>query len=85
MNQPGFPNMGGARPPQQMNQQVGGMQRNGGTSSEIQPNILNILQGRPVPPGWQQTIPVKQRANIIHQMYVPPMFQSHPLGTNKKL
>ncbi len=70
MNQGNFPNMGGARPPQQPNQHVGGMQRNGGTSSDIQLHILNILQGEPVPPGWQQIVPPKQRAAIIHQMCV---------------
>lgn len=70
MNQNTFPNMGGVRP-QQPNHHVGGMQRNGGgTSTDIQNHIMTVITRQPPPPGWQQTVDPRQRANVIHQMYV---------------
>ena len=62
-----FPNMGGVRP-QQVNPQAGGMQRNGGASTDIRLHIQNTLQSEPTPMGWQQMVPLQQRVSVIQQM-----------------
>ena len=71
MNQAGFQNMGMPRPPPQGNPQPGGMQRNGGASSDIRQHIMRELSNRPTPAGWQQTVPLQNRIALIQQMYVP--------------
>ncbi|KAL6713276.1 hypothetical protein ACLMJK_008741 [Lecanora helva] len=68
MNSNAFPNGQGPGFPQQVNQPNGGMQRNGGTSSDIQNSILTIIQSQPSPPGWQRMVHPRQRAVTIHQM-----------------
>ena len=68
MNQGNFQNIGGPRPVQQGVPQPGGMQRNGGTSSDIRPQIMALVSGQPVPPGWQTVINPQQRTVIIHQL-----------------
>lgn len=62
--------MGMPRPAQQGNPQAGGMQRNGGASSDIRPHIMRELSNRPTPTGWQQTVPLQSRVVLIQQMYV---------------
>ena len=64
-----FQNIGGARP-QQGIPQTGGMQRNGGASTDIRLHIQNTLQSEPIPMGWQQMVPLQQRVSVIQQMYV---------------
>ena len=64
-----FQNMGGGRP-QQVNPQAGGMQRNGGASTDVRLHIYNTIQGEPAPIGWQQMVNPQQRVGIIQQMYV---------------
>ena len=70
MNQSNFQNMGVPRPAQQGNPQPGGMQRNGGASSDIRAHIMRELSSHPTPTGWQQTISAQNRVAVIHQMYV---------------
>ena len=71
MNQASFANMGGPRPPQQVFQQGGGMQRNGGDgATNIQAHILSRLQSQHVQPGWQQVVQLNRRAVTIQQMWV---------------
>ena len=70
MNQGNFQNMGVPRPAQQGNPQSGGMQRNGGASSDIRTHIMRELSSHPTPTGWQQTVPPQNRVVVIHQMYV---------------
>ena len=65
-----FQNPGAPRPAQQVNPQPGGMQRNGGASSDIRAHIMKELSKYPAPVGWQQTVPPQYRIVIIQQMYV---------------
>ena len=65
-----FQNPGVPRPAQQGNPQPGGMQRNGGASSDIRAHIMKELTKYPTPVGWQQTVPPQYRIVIIQQMYV---------------
>lgn len=74
MNQPNFQNMAMPRPAQQGNPQPGGMQRNGGASSEIRQHIMRELSNHPSPVGWQQTVPLPNRLALIQQMYVLQSF-----------
>ena len=68
--QANFQNLGVSRPAQQGNPQPGGMQRNGGASSDIRAHIMKELSKYPAPVGWQQTVPPQYRIVIIQQMYV---------------
>ena len=70
MNPGNFQNMGMPRPAQQGNPQPGGMQRNGGASSDIRQHIMRELSNHPTPNGWQQTVPLQSRLALIQQMYV---------------
>ena len=70
MNQGNFQNMAVPRPTPQGNPQPGGMQRNGGTSSDIRQHIERELGSHPTPTGWQQTVPFQNRVTYVHQMYV---------------
>ena len=78
MNQANFQNMAMPRPAQQGNPQPGGMQRNGGASSDIRQHIMRELSNHPSPAGWQQTVPLPNRLALIQQMYVPQRFSRGP-------
>ena len=65
-----FQNMPPSRP--HGNQPSGGMQKNGGASTEIRQFISQLLQNQQhqVPMGWQATVLLQTRLAYIHQMYV---------------
>ena len=66
MNPGNFQNMSAPRP--QGNPPLGGMQRNGGASTDIRPYIYKLVQSQQVPPGWQATLALPTRVGQIHQM-----------------
>ena len=66
MNPGNFQNMAAPRP--QGNPPLGGMQRNGGASTDIRLFIYKLLQSQQIPSGWHATLGIPTRICLIHQM-----------------
>ncbi|KAL2055930.1 hypothetical protein ABVK25_003572 [Lepraria finkii] len=78
MNPGNFQNMAAPRP--QGNPPLGGMQRNGGASTDIRPFIYKLLQSQQIPSGWQATLEPRTRIGLIHQMVTQLLIVKPDMG-----